>query len=65
MKCPKCGGKSYVTDTAQNTETNETYRRRKCRECQHVFYTAEAEVRRDKDFIDAWIRYRSGKGGSA
>lgn len=51
MNCPKCGGKTKVTDVVNNFSHNETYRRRKCVTCDHVFYTTESEV----DFKDEYF----------
>jgi len=58
MKCPKCGSKSYVVDTAQDSAANETYRRRMCEKCKHAFFTIEFEVERDKNFRETWNKYR-------
>lgn len=40
MVCPKCGGKTKVTDSSPTEK--KVYRRRKCVECGHVFATAES-----------------------
>ena len=66
MNCPNCGGKVAVIDTT-STPDGEIYRKRKCRECNYVFYTVEIEVEFDEAVRDAWNRfYRSNsrKGGS-
>lgn len=57
MKCPKCNGKTTVTDNALNTSDNEMYRKRKCLECGHIFYTTEYEVERNYKFSMEWRRY--------
>lgn len=41
MTCPVCGGRSIVTDSRSDCEG--VYRRRKCVECEHNFYTSEYE----------------------
>ena len=41
MTCPICGGLSKVTDSRSDCEG--VYRRRKCVECNHSFYTSEYE----------------------
>ena len=42
MDCPVCGGRTYVDSCTRDCES--VYRRRKCKECNHVFYTDESEV---------------------
>lgn len=58
MKCPRCGGRIKVIETADITSSNEIYRKRKCDECAYIFYTAEFEVEHDKKFIKEWSKYR-------
>lgn len=41
MLCPKCDGKATVIDGSTNTTDNERYRKMKCKECGHIFYTSE------------------------
>lgn len=53
MKCSKCNGKTYVKDSVL-TKDNEIYRRRKCSECGHMFYTAEYPVFPNDDFMKEW-----------
>ena len=43
MYCPKCKGKVSVNSTIPDEELNVIYRRRKCEDCGHVFYTVEEE----------------------
>lgn len=60
MKCPKCNGKVYVTDTTNNDEDHEIYRRRVCKECGKIFYTTEFEVEYTDDFAkiyNQWFRF--------
>ena len=55
MTCPVCGGSVTAVDTAHTCE--ETYRRRKCKECGHIFFTTESELKTSaRDF-----RYHSVK----
>lgn len=62
MTCPKCNGRLLVTDNAHNDEMNETYRRKKCTNCEHVIYTTEFEVDYDENFQKEWCKnYRSYK----
>lgn len=53
MKCPKCEGKAQCVDTVQ-TKDNETYRKRVCLECDHVFYTCEYMVFPNEEFMKEW-----------
>lgn len=57
MRCPKCNGKTRVIDNVYNPKTNESYRRRECKECGHNFYTTEFEVPVTGEFLDAWSMY--------
>ena len=41
MTCPKCGSKTSVIDTADLDVI--IYRKRKCYECNHTFYTLEQD----------------------
>ena len=58
--CPKCGGKkTHIFDNAFNPETNESYRKRRCTECSHVFFTVEFEVEAtDPLKADFWKHHR-------
>ena len=42
MKCPKCGGDTYVTSTYNNAN-NRIRRRRECESCNYRFSTKEEE----------------------
>ena len=53
MKCQKCGSKLKVLDTVYPDE-NKTYRRRRCPDCDRIFYTCEYMVTIDKEFMDEW-----------
>ena len=39
MNCPECGGKVRVMDVVNDCE--RVIRRRKCKECDHLFFTIE------------------------
>lgn len=55
MRCPKCASeKTYVVDGAPNSETNEYYRRRRCAQCSHVFFTIEFDVEETEQFREDW-----------
>ena len=45
MTCPKCSGKTEVCDTYLREDS--VLRRRRCRECGHVFRTLEV----DEDYL--------------
>ena len=57
MNCPRCGGKVGVIDSVHNTDENEIYRKRKCKDCELIFYTAEYEIRHDLSFRSEWYRF--------
>ena len=46
MDCPKCGGGTSVTDSV--TDGLAVYRRRKCFDCNHIFFTTEVDTRISK-----------------
>lgn len=41
MTCPVCGGESRIYDTISDCEA--VYRKRKCLDCNHVWFTDEYE----------------------
>jgi transcriptional regulator NrdR family protein len=58
MNCPKCNCSSCTTiDTVQNRTDNEVYRKRKCRDCGHIFYTSEFEVEYSDQFKKDWNKH--------
>ena len=57
MKCPDCGGDVKVMDSVFNTDQNEVLRKRKCKDCGHVFYTIEFEIEYDTNTKETWNRY--------
>ena len=61
MTCPECGGKVAVIDISHNTDTNETYRKKKCLDCNHRFQTVEFEVELDEKLTREWIKHHRHK----
>jgi transcriptional regulator NrdR family protein len=61
MMCPECGKKTRVVDYVKNKKDCETYRKRKCGSCGHIFYTAEYEVDHNDSFHKKWTRYYRNK----
>lgn len=53
MKCPECKNKIVVVDEVR-TPDNEVYRRNRCSECGHLFYSVEYEIEADKQLRDIW-----------
>lgn len=53
--CPKCGGKSDSFAIVHNKKDNETYRKRRCSECGHVFFTVEFDVKPTKRLLRDWF----------
>lgn len=47
MDCPYCGSASRVIDS--RSESNRVLRRRKCFECEKLFFTTEIEVATSKE----------------
>lgn len=54
MLCPKCGGNTAVVDVCHNDRVNETYRKRRCKQCNQFFYTAEISVDINENFKNVW-----------
>jgi transcriptional regulator NrdR family protein len=54
MNCPKCSGRALVVDSVLAEEEN--YRKRRCLDCNHVFYTVEYEAVRNEEFREQWKR---------
>lgn len=56
MLCPKCYGKTRVTETRNNVKESETYRRRICNDktCCHKFYTVEFVAEETNNFKESW-----------
>lgn len=52
MECPKCESDTYVIDSRKFAGT--TYRRRKCKECGHKFYTSEEILENEQDIRYLW-----------
>lgn len=62
MDCPRCGEKSDVIDSVKNPKQKETYRKRKCPKCGHVFFTVEFEAVHNKRFMRDWFLYHRRRG---
>ena len=41
--CEKCGGRTWVVNSAHDELTPQIVRRRQCRKCSHRFYTLQPE----------------------
>lgn len=54
MKCVVCGGKTYVKDVVRDHEHSEIYRKRRCIECDEVFYTVEMSIEYNDDVEEIW-----------
>lgn len=48
MNCPMCFGETKILATRKDCES--VHRRRICIECRHVFFTAEYEMKDDKEY---------------
>lgn len=59
MTCPNCNGKNKVIDSRSDEDT--VYRKRKCDDCGHIFYTEEQMVLATDGFRNAWRAYRQKK----
>ena len=59
MNCPKCGGKTTVCGSYADCESVQ--RKRICKECGHLFYTAEYEVEKQDDFLELRDAYYKTK----
>ena len=54
MICPNCGEKTTVIDTRPEHRNNTTYRKHRCKNCKHTFYTAEIRVPETQQFKNIW-----------
>ena len=58
MICQKCKSQVHTIDVAQNTDTNDIYRKKKCLSCGYTFYTIEKVVKfNDRKFQEKWDKY--------
>lgn len=68
MICPSCNGKLGVVDMVRDTQ--DVYRRRKCKACGRLVYTLESEVEPDSVYRNNWtacdhnIRNKNKEGKS-
>ena len=44
MKCPKCNASLICVLESRHTDARAISRRRQCKSCEHVWFTAEVEV---------------------
>jgi transcriptional regulator NrdR family protein len=52
MTCPECGGKTRILRTIKQCDVN--YRRRKCIDCDYIFFTTETEAKNSRfEYYDA------------
>jgi transcriptional regulator NrdR family protein len=52
MTCPECGSKTKITRTIKQCDVN--YRRRKCLDCDYIFFTTETETKNSRlEYYDA------------
>lgn len=65
MTCQKCGGKTRVVDCSVNHINHEMYRKRKCQNCNEMFYTVEFNVIADENFKKTWRKYYRKHGGKS
>lgn len=57
VSCPKCSAVVKTVDVVTNHDDNETYRKKKCTECGHKFYTIEYEIDTDERFHKQWCKH--------
>ncbi len=59
MLCPKCNSHNVnVVDVVKIEQLNEIYRKRKCHDCNYMFYTIEFEVEYDEQLRHDWNKNR-------
>lgn len=58
MRCPKCNCSNVPEVKAVDVNWNEVYRKRKCPNCGHTFFTCEFEVIPNKRFRREWNLYK-------
>lgn len=60
MTCPICGGRTTVEGS--RSDCDAVYRRRRCKECSHLFHTTEEEsdgedyIRLSREAQEKWRR---------
>ena len=56
MQCPNCGSENLrVLETRHVTDS--IYRQRKCKDCLHIFYTAEFICEFDDMYEEEWLNH--------
>jgi hypothetical protein len=53
MECV-CKGKTKVVSIKNDDENGISYRKRKCTECEMIFYTKEEYVYDSEEFMELW-----------
>ena len=57
MTCPVCGGKNDVVYSVKDCES--IHRKRECKECGHIFYTAEYDAPSPDEFKRVMNEYNN------
>lgn len=58
MKCPACGSRNYIAVITNNLIDSQTIRKRRCRDCEHVWFTVELAV---PGYAVGWSPRHEGK----
>jgi transcriptional regulator NrdR family protein len=58
MKCPACGSRNYIAVITNNLIDSQTIRKRRCRDCGDVWFTAELAV---PGYAVGWSKRHEGK----
>lgn len=58
MKCPACGSRNYIAVITNNLIDSQTIRKRRCRDCEHVWFTVELAV---PNYAVGWSNRHEGK----
>lgn len=62
MTCPDCNSRLYITDNVLDTDNNELYRKRVCKQCGKELYTIEFQIDIDENLRNNWKKfYRRNK----
>lgn len=57
MRCPKCSKTRIKKVKEVEVPWNEMYRKKRCLDCGHVFYTVEFEAEPNRRFMKEWELY--------
>ena len=58
MKCPACGSRAYRAVITNNLIDSQTIRKRRCCDCEHVWFTVELAV---PGYAVGWSPRHEGK----